>query len=831
MGRIVAAIVLGAVVVIVIVALLRARRWLFFVWSVLRPAAWPAAFGLLLFAVLGLVDQGQALVQRALEGAQRLPLVLVTLLAAGLMGYAAASLLFVRYAPIVAGLRTARGELRLSSERYDAWCARLRRTFPLVVFAQPLLALLPGALLLALPDHRDLVTLAPLTCLGLVVALGLLGADTRLLRARHPPQRKWLWPLRYPDLSDDGIADALAVAGEPAPRHALHRLGDALLAGMLPGTRLVFALAFAIGVVIFVAATNLRTDWTAALGTAAIVVAAAASMAVTGALLAHWVNHRFSVTIPYLLGLLLLGAGLFARWELSDNHAVREVAGADRAAELARAQARPTLEEHLADWLQAHRSTAAGRGQPYPLLVAAAEGGGIRAALWTALALGELQSRIPSLPCDLFAIVGVSGGALGAATYAAMLADDPPDCTNEPAAAARLQALAQHYTRKASAAFAQDLLAPAAAGLFFPDLLQRFLPLALLPDRQTYLEDAWERAWADAEPAMAGLDRPFLSLFPEPRRASLPALFLVASEVEGGRRWITSNVRIDKNSFADAADTLAGAEIVDTDDLRRLTPKPFPVSAAAGMSARFPYVSPPGTLHFEAGQLDSSGQTLAERTYHVLDGGVVEASGAATAGEILLALRSHCGVDVDAGALACKVLPPDPSQHRPRAGVVPCDGVGDCLHIRPAVLQLTNAAWDASAVPPTRLDAAIPAFPELLGPVDALLASRDGRGRGAHDRLQGDRFLTADQSCFALDIILDSDGNGDASIDPKVPLGWTLRHSHVRAMQARIVEILDRGVLPAGQRAVDFASWRQRVYGGGLHRPCDVALPVAASAD
>ena len=102
------------------------------------------------------------------------------------------------------------------------------------------------------------------------------------------------------------------------------------------------------------------------------------------------------MTVPYLLALLLLAAGLFARWGLSDNHAVREVAAGDRAAELERAQRRPTLEEHLAEWLAAHRAGDAGRTQPYPLLVAAAEGGGIRAALWTALALGELQRRIPA---------------------------------------------------------------------------------------------------------------------------------------------------------------------------------------------------------------------------------------------------------------------------------------------------------------------------------------------------------------------------------------------------------------------------------------------------
>ena len=829
MGPYLTGIALGLAVACALVALILARRWLFFIWTVIRPATWPAALGLLLFAVLGLVDQGQALVQRALEGPQTWFLVTATLIAAVLTGYAAASLLFVRYGPIAAGLHTARDELRLPPERYDAWCARLRRAFPLVVSVLPVLALVPGTLIGWFPAHRDLATMVPLVGVLALAAIGLLAADTPLLRDRPPPRRRWLWPLRYPDLSDQGIEDAFAIATVPA--HGLmRRMHARLLVGMLPGTRWAFTAAFVLGVVTFLAATNLRTDWTAMVGTAAIVVAAAASMAVTGALAAHWINHRFSVTVPYLLALLLLAAGLFARWGLSDNHAVREVAAGDRAAELERAQRRPTLEEHLAEWLAAHRAGDAGRTQPYPLLVAAAEGGGIRAALWTALALGELQRRIPSLPCDLFAIAGVSGGAVGAATYAAMLADEPPDCSTDPAATVLMQARAKAYKAAASAAFGQDLLAPAAAGMLFPDLLQRFLPWPWLPDRQSYLEDGWEKAWAGAATNMAGLDRPFLSLFPEEQRGRLPALFLVGSEVEGGRRWIASDVRIDRNTFADAADTLAGTEIEDTDDLRGMTLKAFPVSAAAGMSARFPYVSPSGTLHFAAGTLGKRGPVQA-RTFHILDGGVVEASGAATAGEILLALRSHCTVESQTGVLACRLLPAGPATGLSRDGVTRCDGRDDCIRVRPAVIQFTNDAWEPAAVAAAESplkDALSPHYPELLGPVEALLASREGRGRAAHDRLQGDSLLTADQGCFGLDIVLN--GDNAAATDPRIPLGWTLLPSHVAAMLQKIDDIASRPALPPEQRSFDFASWRSKVYGPSRADPCAASNSTPASA-
>ncbi|MGY3690537.1 hypothetical protein ACVIGA_000617 [Bradyrhizobium sp. USDA 3240] len=60
--------------------------------------------------------------------------------------------------------------------------------------------------------------------------------------------------------------------------------------------------------------------------------------------------------------------------------------------------------------------------KPLPAFIVAAEGGGIRAAAMTAIVLKELSLRNPKFADHLFAIVGVSGGSVGAATYAAALA-------------------------------------------------------------------------------------------------------------------------------------------------------------------------------------------------------------------------------------------------------------------------------------------------------------------------------------------------------------------------------------------------------------------------
>ena len=65
-------------------------------------------------------------------------------------------------------------------------------------------------------------------------------------------------------------------------------------------------------------------------------------------------------------------------------------------------------------------------GKPIPVIVAAAEGGGIRAAYWTSMVLHHLAD-IPDadvmFPRRLFAISSVSGGSFGAAVYAGLRRD------------------------------------------------------------------------------------------------------------------------------------------------------------------------------------------------------------------------------------------------------------------------------------------------------------------------------------------------------------------------------------------------------------------------
>jgi hypothetical protein len=162
--------------------------------------------------------------------------------------------------------------------------------------------------------------------------------------------------------------------------------------------------------------------------------------------------------------------------------------------------------------------------------------------------------------------------------------------------------------------------------MFFPDLLQRFLPYPFASaDRAAALETAWEYGWErtisgsgdGGGPEANRMGQPFRKLWQTHKdNVPLPALFLNGTRVESGKRIITSNLPIT---------TTVTGEFVDAEDAEdqlgnNTSGRDLPASTAAHMSARFTYVSP-------AGLLPNGGR--------VVDGGYFENSGAATALEVL----------------------------------------------------------------------------------------------------------------------------------------------------------------------------------------------------
>jgi hypothetical protein len=341
------------------------------------------------------------------------------------------------------------------------------------------------------------------------------------------------------------------------------------------------------------------------LGAPAIIVLGLAGIALFGSMVLTYAFLAYGQ--PAGTALVLVLAVIFAFW--NDNHWVRTVEDDGSAGEAA-ARERLSPDEYYPVWRGAHADFTPVEGRT-PLILVAAAGGGIRAAYWTASALATMDA-IPGFNDNLFAISGVSGGSLGAATYAAVKrrrleSGEPRDARAE--------------VRRI---LGKDFLSPVVAGLLFPDLGQRFLPFPIAAaDRQRFLELSWEDAFG---PAPNPFTRSFTELYGQGLGTRLPSLLLNATVVDSGRRAIVSNMKT--SAFADTVDLLADG----------FSSGAVKLSAAAGMSARFTYVSPPGSL---LRPYESEGEER-EVKMRVVDGGYFENSGAATLMDLLDALeRKH----------------------------------------------------------------------------------------------------------------------------------------------------------------------------------------------
>lgn len=412
-----------------------------------------------------------------------------------------------------------------------------------------------------------------------------------------------------------------------------------------------------------------------------------------------------------MLGFMLVVAVAIS--PLTDNHVIRVVDGPHE---------RLTLQQAFDEWFARVQAmparTSDGR---VPAIVVAAEGGGIRAAYWTATVLAALQDKMPTFADHCFAISGVSGGALGAVVFDALLARR---LTSGPSGRS-MQGDVQEVLRF-------DALSGTLAGMSQPDFLQRFVPWPLLPDRARALELGWERGWMRAFPSEEHslLSQGFVATLG--RRPELPRLFLNGTVVEDGARIIASQVRFRSElEFRTAYDAF--------DELQR----DIPMSTAAGMSTRFTYVSPAGKIP-RPDRHSSFG--------HVIDGGYFENSGAVTAGEIVSFLEHDKRVRPFV-VLADFRKPDADGPVRDDQDTSPfCPAPGRCGPQQPGKSERVAN--------------------EILSPIRGLLATREARGSLALGDLLHHMRHEAD------------DGSEDDLVDfraiPRdvpLPLGWVLSDS------------------------------------------------------
>ncbi|MBM3458324.1 MAG: hypothetical protein FJX77_07305, partial [Armatimonadetes bacterium] len=225
---------------------------------------------------------------------------------------------------------------------------------------------------------------------------------------------------------------------------------------------------------------------------------------------ATWLRVRYGA--PVLSPLLLLAAVL-SWYGFNDNHQVRVLpasVGAVPAAASPRTNGQPggldPFEPAFETWL--HQRPGYNRRYvnetPYPVVLVAAEGGGIRAACEAAQTLAYLQDRFPGWEENLsikdrrfhgfrdhlFAVSGVSGGSVGASVFAALcLREQLLEQIGTQGAMREAQSQVgagavtptpplapSDWNNVCKQILREDLLAPAAAALTCGDFLQAFWP-------------------------------------------------------------------------------------------------------------------------------------------------------------------------------------------------------------------------------------------------------------------------------------------------------------------------------------------------------------------
>ncbi|MBV8194581.1 MAG: patatin-like phospholipase family protein, partial [Candidatus Dormibacteraeota bacterium] len=522
------------------------------------------------------------------------------------------------------------------------------------------------------------------------------------------------------------------------------------------------------------------------LGTASIVVLAGTSIVLFGSIILSYAP--LAAGYPGLLLPVILWSVLCSLW--NDNHPIRTRPADTPAGPWKRDE--PGV--HFKQWLtraRAQESRTEVRGvesrsatadrERYPIFIVAAAGGGIRAAYWTAALLGRAAEDVAKQNGGsgqvwrhhLYALSGVSGGSLGATVHVLELAQ-----LSSPA----------EYVQRSSAMLGSDHLSPVVSYMLYPDLLQRFLPFPIRAfDRARGLESSWQQS-ADQHIAKDAFPGAFRALWKD-GYYDLPALLLNSTRVETGQRVIVSNLVIptqpagagsaDKTpDFLDAVDLIGVAArqarsrpplapLRELDDIR--------VSSAVHLSARFTYVSPAARVERTDGSLWG----------RLVDGGYFENSGAATAADLI---RAVC---------------PDWDDEKV------CDKSDAALEqVVPVVLLIKNDPQAPSLCDPYNGPATVPRAPltELKPPIDALLATREARGRLAeraivrlvedNDRPSGD----CSEGCV-LELSLAPPGTGSnpaaGSIPPSSaqspahafhdpPLGWSLSESSRKAMDDRL---------------------------------------------
>ncbi len=405
--------------------------------------------------------------------------------------------------------------------------------------------------------------------------------------------------------------------------------------------RCCLAVLFALPLVVFAAVWFFPVEAGRFIGSSALMLTAGGLWNLAGSMVLRYLPRLFGWpsfnTVPALLLVL---------FSFLENHPVAPI-HKGTSPEDWRAS-RPSLEQHFDVWMRRHV-----RGEP--IYMCAVSGGASRAAYWSGMTLGRLEDearrRGKRFAENLFMLSGVSGGSLGAAAFVTTLAAWPGAGKREAILASNEKEAncGELITGLLDNMLGKDLLAPIVGMLLYPDLLQQFIPIfdpIHSTDRSYALEHAWALDWRyivehfDGSPtdATAWWESPLTAPYSARPQENLPALLLNTVRLEDGQRMLQSNLAFD---LPNAQDLLAPGF-----ETHHLT-----LAGAVHNSARFPYISPPGSVRVSTvAKPAGKGPVWG----HLGDGGYHESSGTASMADVIERLQASGRIrSTDSGLQAC----------------------------------------------------------------------------------------------------------------------------------------------------------------------------------
>ena len=241
------------------------------------------------------------------------------------------------------------------------------------------------------------------------------------------------------------------------------------------------------------------------------------------------------------------------------------------------------------------------------IYIACGQGGGIRAAYWTASVLASLSDSDQTFPNHLFALSTVSGSSLGAVAFNSILKFNNPKET---------------FKKQVEDFMKEDYLSPVAAAFLFPDAFQRFFPRPITTfDRARFLEKSWEDGWARN---FSSSTNPFSEDMHKlwNNNKMLPNLFLNSTHSENGRKVVVSNLTWNEDKW-------------NSYNVNKWIGYDMPLSSSALLGARFPFLTPGAKID----------KPLANKTTEYLgtlvDGGYYDNYGVVTATDIYNDIRAN----------------------------------------------------------------------------------------------------------------------------------------------------------------------------------------------